>query len=147
MSDCSMNAMKPKEPPKTCGTCYWMMMQPGHGECGACGNPECGLERLPEAYGNGYYQYTTVDGDCECAFWTPRTDDLEQRCQQLERKYEMAFKAMVECEEQHYQLEQVARDMWRYMNGVLNHNFAYTLPTDTDNFRNRLEELGVSVDD
>lgn len=56
--------------------------------------------------------------DQSCESWTPRTDDPEQRCQQLERKYEMAFKAMVECEEQRYQLEQVARDMLAYIGSV-----------------------------
>ncbi len=45
------------------------------------------------------------------------------------------------------QLEQVARDMYRYMDGVLNQNWACALPTDTDNFRDRLGALGVSLDD
>lgn len=43
-------------------------------------------------------------------------------------------------------LAQVAREMWRYMDGVLNRNWAYSLPSDTDAFREQLEECGVSVD-
>lgn len=42
---------------------------------------------------------------------------------------------------------QVAREMWRYMDGVLNRNWAYSLPSDTDAFREQLEGCGVSVDD
>ena len=132
MSDCSTQAMTPKEPPRTCGTCYWMMMQPGHGECGACGNPECGLERGPEAYGNGYYLYTTVDGDCEGEFWKPRTGvparkngkALEQRCQHL---------------------EQVAREMYDWADGVVN-RCCTVVPERVDGFRARLESLGVDLD-
>ena len=52
-----------------------------------------------------------------------------------------------EGEQRYQQLEQVARDMYRYMDGVLNRNWAYALPADTDNFRDQLEALGVSLDD
>lgn len=57
---------------KTCGKCYWMMMQPGHGYCGACGNPLCNEKQNPVAYANGFYEYTTIDGDCNGEFWTPK---------------------------------------------------------------------------
>lgn len=43
-------------------------------------------------------------------------------------------------------LSQVAWEMWRYMDGVLNRNWAYSLPSDTDAFREQLEGCGVSVD-
>lgn len=50
--------------------------------------------------------------------------------------------------EQRYEcLAHVAREMWRYMDGVLNRNWAYSLPSDTDAFREQLEGCGVSVDD
>ena len=45
------------------------------------------------------------------------------------------------------QLEQVTRDMYRFIDGVLNQNWACALPTDTDNFRDQLETLGVGLDD
>lgn len=56
---------------KKCGNCFWFMMQPGHGECGACGNPLCNEEHNLEAYANGFYEYTTIDGDCDGKFWKP----------------------------------------------------------------------------
>lgn len=59
---------------KTCGTCYWMMMQPGHDECGACGNPLCTDKHNHAAFILGFYEYTTIDGDCDGEFWKPKDE-------------------------------------------------------------------------
>lgn len=65
------------------------------------------------------------EDDEACEGWREIEMPLEQRCQQL---------------------EQVAREMYRYMDGVLNNNWAFSLPSDTDTFRHMLEDMGVSLD-
>lgn len=98
MSDCSMNAMKPKEPPKTCGNCGKCIAIVGH-----CDDSNDRVDLYDQSYEN----------------WTPRTDDPEQRCQQL---------------------EQVAREMFV----ILDKNLS---PSFTWEFCEQLEALGVSMDD
>lgn len=50
-------------------------------------------------------------------------------------------------EQRYEELSQVASDMYRYMDGVLNKNWAYSLPSDTDAYSDALEALGVRIDD
>lgn len=98
-----------------------------HRTCGAC-------EELYMAHRCNRFGYVMLDENDEpdddgttfadfCSLWTPRTEPtLEQRCRQL---------------------EQVARDMWRY---VVAHNTPDVPGIDMTEFGDRLEALGVSVD-
>lgn len=111
MSDCSTQAMEPKQP-RTCGTCkhvsgVWL-------ECFFADND------------NSYYMRCTKPNAMACEHYVDDPDSPQ-------RRYE--------------RLAQVAREMWRYMDGVLNRNWAYSLPSDTDAFREQLEGCAVSVDD
>lgn len=114
MSDCSTQAMMPKER-RTCGNCNnWHSVGVIRGYCG-----------LDETLENGCLPLHLND-DAACG-------DYEDIPPTLQERYE--------------HLAQVAREMWQYMDGVLNRNWAYSLPSDTDAFREQLGELGVSVDD
>lgn len=96
MSDCPTEAMKPKEPPKKCGECKWWMPDPTEqgrvgktNQCGAC----------PQSYNDELDYYDTTFANTECMYgyhpeeangreglaFEPRTDTLEQRCQQLSK--------------------------------------------------------------
>lgn len=59
---------------KTCGNCFWMMMQPDHRYCGACGNPLCNEKYNPKEYYCGFYAYTTIDGNCDGEFWESKKE-------------------------------------------------------------------------
>lgn len=147
MSDCSTNAMKPKMPPKTCGTCDWFAPEPDRPCSGACmGSYDSDLcaYRLTNVHVREYrYPW--------CAGWrTKESNALEQRCQQLEQKYETVLKAMVECEEQRQQLEQVALDMLDDMafpiEWVCDGEMRNRIENTIGFHKHRLEALGVSVD-
>lgn len=111
MSDCSMSAMKPKQP-RTCGTCKHVS--------------GVWLDCFHAANDSSYYMRCTKPNAMACERYVDDPDSPQ-------RRYE--------------RLAQVAREMWRYMDGVLNRNWAYSLPSDTDAFREQLEGCGVSVDD
>lgn len=131
MSDCSSEAMKPKERPKTCGTCGWFALEPGKLRSGACLGSYSKCLRA--------YKLTSVHR-CEgeqvwCPGWRSKgSDTLEQRYQQL---------------------EQVARDMYTFIsiNEILNGTTlrGQAKPADKimcrSSFQDQLESLGVSVDD
>lgn len=102
----------------------------------------CGNWMLTYYDQHGYEHGYGIKHIPELPAYFQATDDNSQK--QL-RYY--ADKGRTELEQRYQQLEQVARDMYRYMDGVLNRNWAYTLPADTDNFRDQLEALGVSLDD
>lgn len=98
-------------------------MERAYGNCGLDG----AIKHLDELLGQGEFPCNECRAEHEqLRGWLVSLQSLEQRYQQL---------------------EQVARDMYRCMDGVLNRNWAYTLPADTDNFRDQLEALGVSLDD
>ena len=138
MSDCSTNAMKPKEPPKTCGNC---------GKCVAIvGHCDDNNDRV-DLY------------DQSCENWTPRTDDLEPTCDACpERLPEDGCKVKAHCydlQQRCQQLEQVARDMFNHMQGlddILRKN-AHDEYMRTDgkavigDIADRLEALGVTAED
>lgn len=65
-------------------------------------------------------------GGVDCSKWQARANDRDQR---------------------YAKLEQVARNLFRYVDGVLNKNWAFSLPSDIDVFRKELENLGVDVYD
>lgn len=107
---------------------------------------------------------------CEsCSDWIEQTDTLEQRHQQLEQVareagypclacdtnlgYLVALRAEAEAmqhceevEEDYGRLAQVAREMWRWIDGIVNHCWTF-VPEQPGCFREQLEALGVSVDD
>lgn len=65
------------------------------------------------------------DGSEEaCENWEPRPITAEERCQQL---------------------EQLAREMCEWCTGVIRRNWT-VVPERVDGFREKLEELGVSLD-
>lgn len=146
-----MAEMLMEEQLKTCGTCYWMMMQPGHGECGACGNPEFGIERWPEAYSNGYYLYTTVDGDCEGEFWKPRTETPKQRiCHRTCEKCAVpdltsALQDAAQIGQRYQQLAAVAGKMLLHLQGRYIPFMPCTEGYAIQEFTRMLEECGVDV--
>lgn len=122
MSDCSTQAMKPKEPPKTCGslTREFRNIQ-----------DHCRYER--EGSVAGSFHCYDVTGSCFDR-WVDEVEGLEQRYQQL---------------------EQVARDMWNFFRLIsddLGFEASFTHDVTKESwslevFRNRLEVLGVSLDD
>lgn len=123
MSDCSTQAMKPKEPPRTCGTCFYSTPRKyGHWTT----NDLICLRHAIST--NSERHHTTacgwgIAGPCG---WRPKEPDaVEQRCQQL---------------------EQVAREMYDWADGVVNRCYT-VVPGRVDGFRARLEALGVSLDD
>ena len=153
MSDCSTQAMKPKER-RTCGTC-------AHGVqtnvfCRESDGSTVGLHSLDERgckkwVRRGYVvNNETLQGFADRIASLVGMEDMADCPCGLVDIYHAAKSKINELEaaEQRYErLAQVAREMWRYMDGVLNRNWAYSLPSDTDAFREQLGELGVSVDD
>lgn len=111
---------------KTCGNCYWMMMQPGHGECGACGNPLCNEAHDTVAYSEGFYEYTTVDGDCGGEYWKEKTDTLEQR---------------------YAQLEKTLKEMWRWVRKTAYAEQGYLTVSELKEYARQFKECGVILDD
>lgn len=126
MSDCSTDAMKPKEPPETCSNC-------GH---------SCGHET--KLYGCVYfYVPCLLNGTFEhasnrCSDWEPcgKCGDLEPACNFMCARMQ--------------ELEQVAREMLRYL---IRYETKAGNPFDSgchlvsDGYRDHLEALGVSIDD
>ncbi len=103
------------------------MMPKERRTCRTCKNVNAvWLDCFHAANDSSYYMRCTRPDMRACGHYVDDPDSLQ-------RRYE--------------RLEQVAGEMWRYMDGVLNRNWAYSLPSDTDAFREQLEALGVSVDD
>lgn len=148
MSDCISSAMMPRER-RTCGTCTHC--EPSEWHCDSKASEYSWMVDVDD-----------VDLPCGGYGYERRTDGLAER---RERTWTEPFEAYMPNGERvasfagysleeaysilvrHVHLAQVAREMWRYMDGVLNRNWAYSLPSDTDAFREQLEALGVSVDD
>lgn len=137
MSDCSTNAMKPKMPPKTCGTCQHqrychMPAESRFAEACARFRPE-GEPTVPK--------YAPISETCDACPERIMEDgckvkarcyDLEQRCQQLEQVTKELFDAyrrLLAC--------------YRGAVGIFN---AQENATSAGKFRERLESVGVSVD-
>lgn len=103
------------------------MMPKERRTCGTCKNVKyTHLDCFYAASDYAYYMGQTAPHAKACKHYVDDPDSLP-------RRYE--------------RLAQVAGEMWQYMDGVLNRNWAYSLPSDTDAFREQLGELGVSVDD
>lgn len=162
MSDCSTAAMKPKMPPKTCGTCGRWTEIPLSGEdieegerigvCQCCWMADLSRESRPLFGG-------LEPGDCFCngEFWTPLADDLEPDCDACpERIMEDGRKVKARCYDlgqRCQQLEQVTKELfdayrrllacYRGAVGLFN---AQENATPAGKFREQLEAMGVSVD-
>ena len=130
MSGCSTQAMAPKEPPKTCGTCANFVKEPYKQHAGAC------MASYKHCPVNGYLCVSDM-WPCERTdLYIQREDTLEQRCQQLE----LVAKELYTELKVHMIDEMVSRcatpkeasDRTRFC---------------LSNQRYRLEALGVSVDD
>lgn len=120
MSDCSSNAMKPKEKPKTCGTCFHCAERHGtrfikrDGVCLYCGEAVDTQSTSPI---------------CPCGnhrMWRERAGTLEQRYQQL---------------------EQVARRLYGYIKRDADDSWSPVKEKIAQQFRKQLEALGVDIDD
>lgn len=151
MSDCSTESMKPKEPPKTCGTCGNFARAKGSDHLGICS--EIYFE---DEYGNDAFAAVLDTRVCDNpSLYKPRMTDCDS-CP--ERLPEDACKVKAHCydlQERCQQLEQVARDALAVIsmacsltNGDpemrcvnLNCKEAHK------SLRSRLEALGVSVDE
>lgn len=116
MSDCSTHAMEPKEPLKTCGTCFYSTPRKyGHW---TTNNLIC-LRHAVSTHSERHHVTECGWGIAGPRGWRPKEPDpLEQRCQQL---------------------EQVAQTMYAKLDAILS-------PASTKNFRQQLEALGVSLD-
>ncbi len=152
MSDCSTNSMKPKEPPKTCGTCFYGMPRKyGHWR----GNDLICLRHAVSTSSERRHVTECGWGIAGPRGWRakkPTCDDCPERLP------EDACKVKAHCydlQDRCQQLEQVARDALAVIsmacsltNGDpemrcvnLNCKEAHK------SLRSRLEVLGVSVDD
>lgn len=82
MSDCSTHAMEPKEPLKTCGTCFYSTPRKyGHW---TTNNLIC-LRHAVSTYSERHHVTECGWGIAGPRGWRPKEPDpLEQRCQQLE---------------------------------------------------------------
>lgn len=140
MSDCSTNAMKPKEPPKTCGTCA--------NSCGhkarlygfTCNCVPCLL--------HGTFKN---EATC-CSDWKPRTNEwglTEQDVAIIKLGAENS-----DLKERFQQLEQVARDALAIISMTCSltnedseaHCVNLNCGKAYESLREQLEALGVSVD-
>lgn len=132
MSDCSTQAMMPKEPPRTCGMCdrYYNVrpiMRQG----------ACALDGLDE---NGCAPIHKED-DKACGNWREIEMPLEQRYKQLEQRYQ--------------QLEQVALEMYKAIAPMHEHcnegtcqclgDMGWPCDICCNYFRDKLIELGVGI--
>lgn len=109
MSDCSTNAMRPKEPPKTCGNC----------------------EIITSNASKDIVCPVRVIGACDN--WRPRTDALEQRCQQLEQVAKELYKEYEQIEVELCDFIGYGKLRDKYVGGTV--------------FKSHLANLGVSLDD
>ena len=108
MSDCSTQAMAPKEQPKTCGTCANFVKEPYKQHAGAC----MGSYDTDTCTYHATNIYRCEDDSPWCPGWRQKEPEP---------------------------LEQVARDAIRALDDG---NWL-----EADALRDRLEALGVSVDD
>ena len=93
-------------------------------KCGNCGHVvETTLQCHYAASDRSYYMGFTRPDAKPCKHWIEATNTLEQRYQQL---------------------EDVAREMYEWCDGVVN-RFYTIVPERVDGFRKQLEELGVEV--
>lgn len=156
--------MKPKEPPRVCGTCGGWIEIPLMDEdievgerisvCQCCWMVDMSRESRPLFGG-------LEPGDCFCdgKFWTSRTDDPNPGCDDCpERLPEDACKVKARCydlQERCQQLEQVALDIFKHMQGlddILRKNahdeYMRTVGKAViGDIADRLEALGVDTDD
>ena len=100
---------------KTCGNCASY-----YEVRPAMGQGSCFFDELDE------YGCAPLHDGCEeaCESWEPKPITAEERCQQL---------------------EQLAREMYKWCAGVTRRNWTI-VPERVDAFREKLEELGVSLD-
>lgn len=149
MSDCSMAAMKPKMPPKTCGTCDSFVLAKGCDHLGICSEVY-----FEDEYGNDAFAAVRDTRACDNpSLYKPRMVDCES-CP--ERIPEDACRVKARCydlEQRCRQLEQAARDMCRdfkqaerlvfsgFTSAALN-----LISEASKDYQHDLEALGVSVD-
>lgn len=128
MSDCSTSAMLPKEQPKTCGTCGHSAKR--HNPPTNVGHPRkndlvCLVHAVSVSSDLGGAPMPCGIYHQEPGNWTPRTDTLEQRYQQL---------------------EQVAKSLLGIAHGAAE-EIMFPSRELVAKQRRKLETLGVSLDD
>lgn len=142
MSDCSTQAMRPKEPPKTCGTCDKFVLAKGCDHLGICS--EIYFE---DEYGNDAFAAVRDTRACDNpSLYKPRMADCDS-CP--ERIPEDACGVKARC----YDLQEAVRDMLLHIGLItvlLNeHDLlseAKLNAEDFERFDARLKDLGVSLD-
>lgn len=125
MSDCSTNAMKPKEFPNNCGNCEHV--------CYGVFDVICPYPRYEgqEPYEHGHYRQCKLDKPCEKH--VVRQGTLEQRCKQLEQVAKELYKEYEQMEVELCDFIGYGKLRDKYVGGTV--------------FKSHLANLGVSLDD
>lgn len=142
MSDCSMAAMKPKMPPKTCGTCDSFVLAKGCDHLGICSEVY-----FEDEYGNDAFAAVRDTRACDNpSLYKPRMADCDD-CP--ERIPEDGCRVKARC----YDLQEAVREMYRALT-FCSGGCAEGRPMLDDgcsvcsgSLLSRLGALGVSLDD
>ncbi|WP_417003698.1 hypothetical protein [Adlercreutzia sp.] len=108
----------------------WLRENHYDGLCNAEGECGCGLDDLMPCQ-------CINERECVCAYEIPVPDGNE---------YDRMFSTSNA--EQNYpsdSVEQITRDLYEWMDGVLNKNWCLELPQDLERYRKRLDALGVQL--